>query len=47
MVECWDDDSYRSLIADAKGNFKHGMSILKSVADVWKDRQADAENSIW
>lgn len=44
MVECWSDDDYLDLIARAQ-DAAQAWEVLRSVADAYADRQADAQNS--
>ena len=44
MVECWNDNDYLDLIVNAQDNAQ-AWEVLRSVADAYADRQADAENS--
>lgn len=43
MVECWADYDYLNVIRQSPE--KDAWEILKSVAEVWLDRQEDAKNS--
>jgi hypothetical protein len=45
MVECWSHEDYANLFVDCDGNPKtpeYAWHILKSIAEVYADRQADA-----
>ena len=48
MVECWTDENYAGLFTSHDGtplSAAQAWKILKDVAAVYADRQADAENS--
>ena len=48
MVECWGDGDYAELFVSCKGEPRttaQAWETLKSIAAVYQDRQADAENS--
>ena len=44
MVECWSDNDYLDLIANAQ-DAAQAWEILRGIADAYADRQADAQNS--
>lgn len=41
MVECWEDEDYANLI-DSAPSWEEAWNVLKSVASVYRERQADA-----
>lgn len=41
MVECWDDEDYAELITESP-TVEDAWDVLKSVASVYRERQADA-----
>lgn len=41
MVECWDDEDYANLITESPSE-EQAWDTLKSVASVYRERQADA-----
>lgn len=43
MVECWSIDDYAQLIARCDGDIALAWADLKSVADVYAERQADSQ----
>jgi hypothetical protein len=47
MVECWDTEDYERLFSYEGSTVTDAQAweILKSVAEVYADRQADARNS--
>jgi hypothetical protein len=48
MVECWSDGDYAELFVSCEGEpltTAQAWQTLKSVASVYRDRQADARNS--
>jgi hypothetical protein len=42
MVECWETSDYDELLDGAEGNYYKALDILKRVASVHAERQADA-----
>lgn len=42
MVECWEDEDYEDLIVRCDGNEADSWDVLKSIAGVYAERQADA-----
>jgi hypothetical protein len=46
MVEAWDDESWEDLW-DSTGSYTAMMVILRNVAAVYRDRIADAKNSVF
>lgn len=42
MVECWDRADYVKLLADNENSPRRALSILKSLASIYRDQQADA-----
>lgn len=41
MVECWDEEDYANLITESPST-EQAWDTLKSVASVYRERQADA-----
>jgi len=44
IVECWDDADW-DRIWEEEGSYSSIMSMIKDLADVYKDQQQDAINS--
>jgi len=44
MVECWSDSDYHDLLDECGNDVVQAESILKSVASIYQDRQADADS---
>ena len=42
MVECWEDEDYEDLIVRCDGDEAQSWDVLKSIAGVYAERQADA-----
>ena len=42
FVECWSDNDYAELITDSGGSYSKSLDVLKRVASVYRERQADA-----
>jgi hypothetical protein len=50
MAECWSASDYAELFTDCDGNPKttaQAWATLRSLADVYSERQADARNSVF
>ena len=48
MAECWSDSDFANLFTDLDGKpqtIAQAWRMLKSIADVYADQQADARNS--
>lgn len=45
MVECWDDSTYLEMIEDEGTD--EAWRTLKSLAEIYLDRQNDARNSVF
>ena len=45
MVECWEHQDYVDLFASCDGNPADAWRALTTLAEIYRDQQADAENS--
>lgn len=45
IVECWTDEELNKVLADCDGDVEKAWEIIRSLVDIWADRQADARNS--
>lgn len=45
MVECWETEDYTRMINGCNGDLKEAWAVLRRVASVYAERQADARNS--
>ena len=44
MVECWDDSDYELLLNDNNDSYTKSLKTLKTLAEVYAERQADAKS---
>lgn len=42
MIECWGNEEYQELLDDCDGNLAEALDILRGLASVYADQQADA-----
>ena len=45
MVECWDESDYDKLLADNNGSLKKSLKVLKQLASIYREQEADARIS--
>ena len=48
MIECWSDQNYAALFTDYEGRPQttaQAWDLLRRLADIYSERQADARNS--
>lgn len=45
MAECWTTEDYAELITDCNNDTAKAWDMLRRLADVYAERQADARNS--